>query len=220
MDQGGINGELGSVPAPPPVAWAPAVPAATTTRPVPGAPGLEYAGALPRVGAYLVDGILLALISFAMAIVVANISVSLIVASLLALVTEAAYFIVSWRSSFRATLGMRAFKLQIGHADGGQTISLQSALLRWFVLIGWTTVVALLPIDSSNLVSLISLSWAIVLLISVTSDEERRGLHDKWAGSAIVRPIGQSDLWALVAVVVIVLIPILAIVFVIGSVRP
>ena len=59
----------------------------------------------------------------------------------------------------------------------------------------------------------LALVWVIVLLATAVSDPRRRGLHDKWTGTAIVRPVGQSDASAWVTLVLpIVLVPLLAIV--------
>ena len=196
---------------PPPVEWQP-VAAGTTTRPVPGALGLEYASSVPRVAAYLLDALIVILLAI-IPIYVATVAFrGVLIATLVTVVVEAAYFAVGWRSTARGTPGMRAFKLQIGQVDSGQAITGGAALGRWFALTGWMSVGAFV---ASNLIQLLGLAWAIVLLISVNTNDERRGLHDRWFGTAIVRPIGQSDTGAWITIVLFTAIPLIAILFLI-----
>jgi uncharacterized RDD family membrane protein YckC len=201
--------------APAPVTWAPS-PAATTTRPVPGAPGLEYAGALPRVAAYFLDSLLATIVAVVAGLVVALTIGSGIVTTVVVVVVQMAYFVGGWRTTGRATPGMRAFKLQIGQVDTGQPISAGNAVVRWFALSGWLSIASFLAVGLTNLVELLGLVWAIVLLVSVNGDAERRGLHDRVSGTAIVRPVGQSDTAAWIVVSLLLVLPVIAILAVIS----
>ena len=121
------------------MAWAP---------PVAAMPGLEYAGAFPRLVAYLVDGLILGVIGLLLSIpawIIAARSidwsaivqgsmganrydsmdsfgtgflVASLIASLIALAIELLYFVLSGRAARRATLGMRLLELQVGNAVG------------------------------------------------------------------------------------------------------
>jgi uncharacterized RDD family membrane protein YckC len=120
---------------------------------------------------------------------------------------EFLYFVGLWTSGGRATLGMRLMKLQIGNAFDGRTLTMSQAVRRWLAL-------SLLPGAASALGGLASL-WALVLLISTAISPTRQGLHDRFANSAIVQPIGASTpalACLLLLVLLLVVVPLIAIV--------
>ena len=93
-------------------------------RDVPGAPGLIYAGVLPRSLAWFVDGFIIAVLS----LVILGVLIALIVGTpeqgdtTLSTITwvgiaviAAVYFIVFWTGRKRATPGMRLLSLQVGN---------------------------------------------------------------------------------------------------------
>ena len=206
--------DSGPVIPPPPVPWAQPA-AASSMRPVPGAPGLEYAGLVPRAAAWLLDGLLVILIALVPLLILAFAFTSSVVDGLVALLIQGAYFVLGWRSSARGTPGMRAFKLQIGNIDDGVVISSNKALTRWFALTGWVSVAGLVTAIASA-VNLFALIWVIVLLATAHSDPRRQGLHDRWTGTAIVRPVGQSDTAAWVTLILLAILPILAVIAIIA----
>ena len=102
------------------------------TRDVPGAPGLIYAGVLPRSLAWFVDGFVIALLS----LVILGVLIALIVGTpeqgdtTLSTITwvgiaviAAVYFIVFWTGRKRATPGMRLLSLQVGNVETGATLT-------------------------------------------------------------------------------------------------
>jgi uncharacterized RDD family membrane protein YckC len=195
---------------------------------VPGAPGLVYAGAIPRAAAWIVDsfllGIVVAIVSapFAPAALgafdattdampaLSQLTVRSGIASVLAVVIEAAYFIFLWMSSGRATLGMRLFGLQVGNAADGARLRTDQAGKRWLAYGSWLGIAAIVPLMGA-LAGLVSLGWTLVLLVTTATSPTKQGLHDKFAGSAVVRPATAGNGLAITCLVVALILPILAI---------
>ena len=179
---------------------------------VPGAPGLEYAGALPRFVAYVIDcfiaGIVAGIVLFALGLVLAIAGVtwgspnaspfaassiaSSLLFSLVALAIQAGYFAVQWASSARATLGMRLLNLQLGDAATGRQIDLGQAFRRWLAMGDWLSVVGVLAV-LGGMANLALLAWTLALLVTTVASPTKQGLHDRFAGTAMVRPAGSSS---------------------------
>ena len=180
------------------VSWAPPE---DDPRDVPGAPGLIYAGALPRTVAWLVDVILIAVLSF----VILGVLIALIVGApeqgdtTLSTVTwvgiaviAAVYFIVCWTGRRRATPGMRALGLQIGNLDTGATLTPDQAAIRVAALgiVMWP----LIAVPAIGVVGGFALLvWPFVLLVSTAMNVRRRGIHDRIARTAVVQPGGAKS---------------------------
>jgi uncharacterized RDD family membrane protein YckC len=218
VDNGPVDA-AGPVAVPPPAAipeptvrWEPQA-ASASTRLVPGTTGLEYAGTVSRAAAYLLDGLFVILISLIPVFIAVLAFSSSLLGNLLALGIQAAYFSLGWRSSTRGTPGMRIFKLQIGRLEDGQPISSDSAIVRWFVLTGWSAAASLLFASAQTVVSGLVLLWVLILLVSAQSDPRRQGLHDKLTHTAIVRPVGQSDTGAWVALILALVVPVVLALF-------
>lgn len=130
---------------------------------------LQYAGFWIRVGAYLIDAIILWLANFAIAMVFLGGGYSAMAASIplqigMGLV-GIVYFIAMESSSRQGTVGKMAVGIKVGDAKG-QRISVVNALGRYFAKI---------------------LS-ALILLIGfmmVGWDQKKQGLHDKLAGTYV-----------------------------------
>lgn len=192
-------------PAPAPVAWE--APPNADGIAVPGAPGLIYAGTVPRLLAYLVDGLVVLVIAVVLSIVV-GLVVTVVAVSLdlrggsnaIAtavggtgfIVLDLVYFVLLWTGRRRATFGMRLLRLQIGNASDGRTLTGEQAVKRWIGYGQWLAVLAIAPALASA-ANLVGLLWLVVLLISVAVDATHQGLHDKFAGSAIVQTRGSSN---------------------------
>jgi uncharacterized RDD family membrane protein YckC len=186
--------------------WAAAPPDAGRLA-VPGAPGLVYGGALPRFVAYVVDAVLLGIVGWIITAPFASSAVtealrnpntfdpanpvpfgpSAGVATILALVLEAAYFTFLWSSRGRATIGMRILKLQIGDATTGNRIPIATAFRRWLAFGAWLNLLAFIPVLLSY-ASLAVFGWQLVLLLTTALHPQRQGLHDRFANTAMVRP--------------------------------
>ena len=208
--------------------WGTPPPGAEGRYAVPGAPGLVYAGAIPRAAAWIVDsfllGIIVAIVSapFAPAALgafdpttdampdLSQLTVRSGIASVLAVVVEAAYFIFLWMSSGRATLGMRLFGLQVGNAADGARLRTDQAVKRWFAYGSWLGIAAIVPVMGA-LAGLVSLGWTLVLLFTTASSPTKQGLHDTFAGSAVVRPATAGNGLAITCLIVALIVPILAI---------
>ena len=199
---------------------------------VPGAPGLEYAGALPRFAAFVLDVILIGFVAGIVALPFASTvtpsqanpfswstdyAVRTGVGSLIGVLAEAAYFTLLWMSSGRATLGMRLFSLQIGRADNGQRLDARTSFTRWLAFGSWLGVLGFSP-ALAGLGGLLQLGWSVVLLVSTMTSPTRQGIHDRIAGSAIVRPVGAGNGLAYACLAIALIIPLLAILSIIALV--
>lgn len=204
----------------PPVAWSQA-PAAATGIPVPGSPGVFFAGMWPRFAAYLLDNFLLVLAYILVAIVVSLVTrqTSAVPAAgtvILALLS-AAYFILQWRGGHRATLGMRAVGIQVGNAFDGVRLTDRQALIRWASLGYPLGLVGLIP-GLSGLAGLINLVLVIGLFLTTLGSTTRQGWHDQFANSAVVRRPGStgSNTAAIVIVLVVLLLLIIPFFAIVG----
>jgi uncharacterized RDD family membrane protein YckC len=200
-----------SIPPPPgaPVPWGPpgGVGGAALAPPpvgggqyvVPGAPGLEFAGALPRFVAYVIDLLILAVVNLVAGIVVATVLAAALVGGGttivglgVGLVTNAAYFIGFWTTAGQATLGMRILHLQVGNAYDGHKLDMGQAFRRWVALGAWLSAIGLTA-TLSGIAALAAAVWALLLLITTVTSPTKQGLHDRFANTAVVRPAGSSN---------------------------
>jgi uncharacterized RDD family membrane protein YckC len=91
-----------------------------------------------------------------------------------------------WTGPGQATLGMRGLRMRVVDASGGGTLSVLAASKRWVALGAPLGLLGLVgPLTSGASVASLGLSMA--LLVTTATDARRRGLHDKWAGSAVIR---------------------------------
>ena len=183
-----------ATPAQPVTGWnAPDLP---RKRRVPGAPGLIYAGVMPRTIAWIADVIVIGVVSLLILGILTTIIVgppsgpdpalTLIVWIGIAVI-GGVYFIGFWTGGRRATLGMRLFKLQVGFVATGEPLTLRQAVLRVAAL--GVPLWPLVAIPAITVVSgLVLVVWPIVLLVSTAVNPRRRGLHDRAAWSAVVIP--------------------------------
>jgi uncharacterized RDD family membrane protein YckC len=207
-----------------PAPWAPVQPGNAWGTPppdgggryaVPGAPGLVYAGALPRAAAWIVDGFIVGIVAgiasapFAVPFALdpngtpdfSRMAAQGGISAIISAVISAAYFILLWTTAGRATLGMRLFNLQVGNYADGTKLRLDQAVKRW---IGFGTWLGIIP-----LVGLFEIVWQIVLLATTASSPTKQGLHDQFAGSAVVRPASAGKGLAIACLVIVLVIPIL-----------
>ena len=207
----------------------------------PGVGGLEYAGALPRFVAWIVDGLILGLIGllFAAGALVlfagsinwaevarpgySHIGVSnggplfagLLLAAVIGALVELAYFVFFWTSGARATLGMRLLRLQVANAADGATLTTGQAVRRWIALGQWLGLLGYVPILGA-FSGLIQLLWYLILLGTTVTSPTKQGAHDRFAGSVVVQPRGGSSnglvVGCLLIIGLLVVLPIVAIV--------
>lgn len=163
------------------------------------APGIEYAELPIRVGAYIVDAIILSFCYFVVAsVLIAAIVISgawiitwFIVAALYA-IGSAAYFLWSW-TNLRGSPGQRILGLETVSAGNGATLTMDQAIRRYLYLFGPVLLAQVLSIGGFELailgwlVSLIVFAYSIWLLYTVSQSTKRQGFHDIQAGTVVVR---------------------------------
>ena len=183
-------------------AWQ-APPAAT---PVPGTAGFVYADVPNRVIALIIDGIILAIITFIVTavlygIVGAPVSVNLntgnlfevnyvstLLGAILSLAIGAAYWIYSW-TAMRASPGQKMLGMQVGNSPDGATLTQEQAIRRWAVLFApfsLSAVVYVLP-TLGALLGLATFIYAIYLLYTTAQSPTKQGFHDKFANTVVVK---------------------------------
>jgi uncharacterized RDD family membrane protein YckC len=121
-----------------------------------------------------------------------------VASELVALVVYAAYFTWFWSGGRRATPGQRVFSIQVGNAFDGRPLSTSQAFKRWLATGQWLGLFTLQPFLFVALVSMVgSVAWNLVLVASTITSPTKQGLHDRFASSALVRPAGAGNRWAL-----------------------
>ncbi len=158
-------------PTEPPVAWNVAPP----SRPGPAA-GLAYAGFWVRLLAFILDAIVLAVVTTALGPLfgtgtMIQTGTSFQVnyqANALGTLFGLVYFIGFW--AWRGqTPGMMPFNMRVVQADNGQKVDVVRALLRYVGLI-------------------ISIAVIFIGVIWAAFDSRKQGWHDKIASTLVVRP--------------------------------
>ena len=216
---------------PPGVGWATPVPAQREV-----APGLTFSSTGARFVAWIVDGFLLAVIGIVIGAVLGAFGLETTraqppigptgvpdysayfvadpVGSLLTVAVSAAYFIGSWSGGRRATLGQRLFTIQVGNAFDGRALTLDQAARRWLGLGEPLVLFAAIP----GLAGLSGLwfIWAIVLLVTTATSPTKQGLHDRFANSALVRPVTAKDSWVTACVVIAFILAAIALLSIVG----
>ncbi len=204
--------------------------------PAPGpaevAPGLTYASTSSRFVAYLIDLIIIGIIGSIIAGIIAGPSFTTVnpgsgnfggyqntmmspVYSIVTVALGAAYFILSWSGGRRATLGQRALHIQVGNAADGRSLTTEQAVKRWLGLGAFLSVLNLIPSLALG-AGTIELLWIIVLLITTATSPTKQGFHDRFANSAVVRPIGASNTLATACLVIAVIVLVLLVVSIIA----
>ena len=175
------------------------------------APGIAYADLTTRVIAFIIDGILLGILSafislalgalllgFLLSGGIIGVIVATVLLSAATLFLSAIYFVWGWTNpAMRASLGQKALNLQTVNAADGATLTREQALLRWgwlygvFVLASVVQLV-LTPTDLSILGSLVSLAtfaYFIFLIWTTSKDAKRQGFHDIKASTVVVKRV-------------------------------
>lgn len=184
-------------------------------------PGLVFADTPSRVAAYVVDSFLLsALVSIPPALLgfydysytggayPEPISrASFVGLTIFSFAMSAAYFLWFWTGGRRATPGQRVFGIQLGNAFDGRPLTMTQAIERWLA-----TLLILLPFLALAIASYAVFAvWWVVLVISIIISPTKQGIHDRFSRSALVRPAGQGNRWAVGCVWVLAIVTILEI---------
>lgn len=159
--------------APPPApesTWAAPPPQPASNRPGPMA-GWHYAGFWVRFLAFLIDGILLGIVTAPFAPQFTSTGTTLQInagGNAIGTIVGLIYFVALW--SWRGqTVGMMPFNMKVVSVADGKNIDVMRALLRY---VGF--IIAAIPL-------LIGLIWAAF-------DSRKQGWHDKIAGTVVIRP--------------------------------
>ncbi len=163
-----------------------------------------------RVTAYVLDGAVLAALGFALlgaaslllgptvrieldgaeAPVIGLIVWRVLLNALLLAGLSAAYFVLSWTRVMRSP-GQALLRIRVQHAgEDALPLATRRALLRWALLGAPLGIIAAASVDAPIIfliVSLTSAAWFAVLLITTLFSRSGRGLHDRLAGSVVVR---------------------------------
>lgn len=176
--------------------WAAPLPPAA----VPGAAGFVYADLPNRVIAYIIDIVILMVVSVVIGIVLGGIGLAVmsttaqfsilgfLIAGVLGLAVSAAYFLYTW-TAMRGTIGMKALGMQIGNEGSGATLTMDQAVRRWLAVGGWISIVQFvnfIPVIGF-LLSLVGLVYIIYLLYTTAQSPTKQGFHDHYAHTMVVK---------------------------------
>jgi uncharacterized RDD family membrane protein YckC len=154
--------------------------------------GLVYADVPNRIIAYIIDAILVAILNFIVAIVLAGLGltagIGVLVAALIGLAISAGYFIYTW-TSMRATVGMRVLGMQIGNAGDGRTMTTEQGIRRYFALAAPAILAQVVqPLGIVGwVVGVASLIWYIWLIYTMSQSPTKQGWHDVFANTQVVK---------------------------------
>lgn len=201
-------------------------------------PGLVFADTYSRFAAYFLDSVLISvLISIPPAVLglydYANTyppepmpRATFIGTTIFGLAIQTAYFLWFWTGGRRATPGQRVFNLQVGNAFDGKPLTMTQAVARWFSMGWWVVLLVLLPFFALAVAAYAaSIVWFLILGISMILSPTKQGIHDRVARSALVRPAGPTNRWAIgcvwlyVALLVIVVVMLLLLLLLLQSIR-
>lgn len=181
----------------PPVAWA------APAEPPSAASILVYGDVPNRTIAYIIDLIVIFIISFAVDLVLGFAGIAVVsgtgtntttnwfgtlTVTAVSLVISGAYFIYSWAKQ-RATIGMKILGLQIGDAPNGVTITTDQAIKRWLALVAYLSILqAFSRIEYLGLFfSLAGIVWVLFLLYTTWRSPTKQGWHDGFANTMIAK---------------------------------
>jgi uncharacterized RDD family membrane protein YckC len=172
-------------------------------------PSVAYADAASRLVAYLIDGVLVGVVIFVVALVMTRVLGSTLPAAgadgirasvdpgralvnaVMATTISGVYFVGCWLA-FRGTVGQRLLGMVVQREVDGDRLRPGQALVRWILLGAWWGLLAALLLSISLaawVLALAIVAWDLVLLGTTARDGRKRGLHDKLAGSVVHRRV-------------------------------
>jgi uncharacterized RDD family membrane protein YckC len=122
-----------------------------------------------------------------------------VVDALVSTILGALYFAGTW-ARFGATPGQRLLGMRVVGASDGGRVPLARAVARWLLLaapLGVASVLttAVVSGGAEVLVDLALVTWYLILLVTTARSPVARGLHDRWAGTAVSKPARPVE-WA------------------------
>jgi uncharacterized RDD family membrane protein YckC len=210
-DQGNWGGPGQPAPGQPGGAGAPAGFQIKPVEPGP-APGIAYADLGIRIGAYIIDAVILTIAFWIIFFILGTIFVTsvfsvglgiglFLIVILLAVYVlgSAVYFVYTW-TTMRASPGQKMLGMETVNAGNGATLTQTQAIRRWAFLFGPQAIVTVLQIGSgwfvysfgamgilSLLLSLASLAYVVYLLYTTSQSGKRQGFHDMQANSVVIK---------------------------------
>jgi uncharacterized RDD family membrane protein YckC len=170
--------------------------------------GVAYGDVAARLLAYVLDALLVGVVIFAVAFVMTRLlgptlriaeadgaaratvdDGRAVLNAVVATLITGAYFVGSW-SVMRGTPAQRLLGMRVVRASDGARLGPGQALVRWLLLgapLGLASVVLFRAPASALLLGLISLVWYLVILATTARDRRKRGIHDRVAGSVVLR---------------------------------
>ncbi len=212
--------------------WPPVTPAASTAPAagavagwnapdagMPAAPveGFVIAGIGSRLVAWLLDGLIVGAIGVVIGtllIVVSGLTTAgdaVLVStglSVVILAIDFVYLVGFWTGPRRATPGMRLLALEIVDATSGAALSVRAAVIRWLAFGVPLSLLAALPVIG-EISSWVLVGWSVFLLMTTAMSPMNQGMHDRWAGSAVMRRAGASTNGAAIGCLVIAIVGVL-----------
>ncbi len=165
--------------------------------------GIAYADLPIRIGAYIIDAVILSIVSVLLYTILAGfllfgggfggLLIFAVIAAVLSLVISAVYFVYTW-TTMKASPGQRMLGLMVVNEADGSALTQNQAIMRWALLSGpWILSLVFQQVYGGAilglLVSLAGLGWTIYLLYTTANDPKRQGFHDKYAKTVVVKPV-------------------------------
>ena len=115
-----------------------------------------------------------------------------ILVSLISMAISYIYFVGFWTGPSRATPGMRGLKMQVADVMSGKTLTVVAGTKRWIALGAPVNLLALIE-SLQPIAGLLSLGVIVIVFLTTVTNERRQGLHDRWAGSLVIRSTTSGD---------------------------
>jgi uncharacterized RDD family membrane protein YckC len=180
--------------------WKPAEVAAGPTA------GIAYADLGIRIGAFVIDYIIVIIVAFLLDVILAAIlfaslfsgsTVVFVIGAFLVVAINLAlgliYFVYTW-TTMKASPGQRMLGLMTVNEADGNALTQNQAITRYLVMVAPIFLAGM----ASNvfrggliglLLSVAGLAWTIFLIYTTANDSKRQGYHDKMAKSVVVKPV-------------------------------
>jgi uncharacterized RDD family membrane protein YckC len=168
------------------------------------APGIVYAELPIRIGAYIVDSIILFACFFVLSIVVITVFaftglwlIGWAISTIVYIGGSAIYFIWSWRN-LKASPGQKILNLETLDAGTGKAISTDQAIKRYIFLFGPSLLAQVFSFGGfgfaiiGTLVGLLAFVYVIYLLYTVSQNPKRQGYHDVQAGTVVIQRVATA----------------------------
>ena len=172
--------------------------------PMPAGPILASFGR--RLGALIIDGIIIGIVAFIIAVALNVPGVQQTTtfgatetttfsltnsgwAQVILAVVSGVYCLGTWLS-IAGTPAQRMLGMHVYRVSGPVALAPEAAVIRWLLLFGVFSGIGALAVaspDISGVVGLGQLAWVIVLIVTTMQSPMKQGLHDRLAGSIVVR---------------------------------